>query len=673
MTFAPANEANIRIAVLLKLETVNPLTAARWILMSDGEFVGDWVDGTERAWEGRIVGTSTLHFPRQKLRSAKWSPPTCSFSIKLGDRDDDFWDYLDPTVYTWDGSSATVYLVDADQGDAAGAEVFLFGIVKGGPRGAKLNSTLRITLVDQHNITLPCNQYSMPSETRTGFVAPAAQDGGGQVLDGAITAAATTITIAVTTGEWIAGRVVVCEDEAMYIVSKNGNDLVVTRGYAGTIAFSHANGLTVRCYRNGPHAGLVEQLPTGGYDTVLQYVFGQSGMNRGPCIPVWPMAFEDSGLTGNFEWWFTRGKVAIGQLDGLWDNIGGLITSHVIDGDWPWNDLDNPNSGGTGAHRTPNILLAGSYIDIRATGYIPDAAWIRSNGIDDGGGNVLRYPCGIADYLATDTTWACGFTSPFYGNRITAWNAGDWADEYSGVDYWDDIQGVCPSPGSREAPGLMDSLHDLGRLVGSAWTTREGLLYPHRLYIASGASTDLTVTPDYMDEGAVPEVMFDPDGDMCNVLDMSVSQDVLNDPDPAGANEYDPEAIPFKVTVQDSAAIVLRGDEVRGEMVTKYFWIRADLGWVYKEFSAFTDQTQHLKTMELAADDHLLVRSQEQIYMRAKLSHRALSSAHVGKIITYDYPPYTSTQGLIREVKITVGGGKVTPTITSMHLEEWPS
>lgn len=677
MTFAPDNEANIRFCVLLKLETVNPLTAARWILLSDGEFVGDWVDGTERAWEGRIVGSSSLKFPRQKLRAKKWTPPTCSFSVRLGDRDDAFWDYLDPAVYTWEGSAATVYLVDSDQGGGAGAEVFLEAKVKSGPRGAKINTTLKILLVDARaSVVLPCNSFAMPTELRTGFIAPARQDGGGQVLDGAVDATQTTITIAITTGEWIAGRVVVVEDEAMYIVSKAANVLTVVRGYADTTAATHADGLSIHVYRNGPHAPIQDSQPVGGYSSVLSFVFGRESSGKGPCIPIWPQTFEDQGVAELMEWWLSRGKVPGGGLGKVWDKIGAEVTDRGTPTGLIYNDLDAPNDTvGASLHRTPNILLAGSYIEQYGVSLFPDAAWARFDGLTDGAANIHRYPSGIADYLATDATWACGLTSPFYGNRITAWNAGDWYDEYSGVGYWDDICGVCPEIGAHDAPDLMDALHDLGKLVGSVWATREGLLYPFRVYIASGATADFDVTPDNLYQDSVPEVIFDPDGDLCNVLEMSVGQDVLCDPT-QGVNGYAAEPIPFVVTAQDDAMIAARGEEIRGKLETEYFWIRPDVAWVYKRLAGTQteiDQTQHLKTMELAVTDHLLLRKQSAVHMKGKFDHRALSHAHIGKIIEYDYPPYTELQGLIREVTIKIGGGKITVELTSMHLDTWPS
>jgi len=694
MTWAPADidESKIRVCVKITLSSLTESDKAYY--WSDGEFTGDHVDGTMRVWEGRLRGEVRLKYPDQRLYEPRWTTPTCDFSIWVGDKDDGIWDYLEPSeAYRWTGAAVTVYLVDMTQRAGAGAAVYFEGYTVAGIEGqaARVNSTLKITATYEHaDVLLPCSIFAVPTKSATGFVQPFREDTG--YFDGAHTATDTTVALKGVGGptgtldDWGEGYVitavetngaVVVPGEAMFVeenlagAAQTNGTVTVTRGYARTTKATHADGDEVWLQRNGLSTCVA---PSGAFDMCLPYVFGEIGNNRGSVVETWPAGFTVDNQTGDMEFWVSRGVCK--EASTSWEAQGGVVTEYSAALE-TYNDLDDTEdpSAPTPTTTTPNVVLAGTYVVPGiAPAWDPDAdrAWVRIGGITNNGadtGDPHRYPSGIAQYLATNTDWACGLTSPWYGTVITGWNSGDWADEYT-EDFFEHIWGICPEPRSTDAPRLVDALHALATLVGSDLFVRNDgthlKFYPKRRNVESAA--DFTVR-SYDLYREYPEQIQDGQRVYCNILTMDHAQDVLCEPIPA--DDLEPMAVPYSVVVEDEDEITLRGGhptgEIRGSFTSQ--WWRFYLSGVWNQSD--TDmKTLHLAYLEDAADLHLIHRSQGQPWMRSTLSHRFLG-VWQGATIEYDLSPYTTTKGQVRDIEIKIDGGKVTVDVLSWHLAAW--
>lgn len=679
MAWDPTTIEESQIRVAIKVTLLSPTRASQVFYWSDGDFTGDHVDGTHRHWEGRLRGPTKIRYPDQQLFGSTWRPPSCEWSIWVGDHTDAIWAYLYDSAYRWLGAEVTVYLVDMTQRAGAGATVQFEGILSSGVEGlgARVNSSLRFVATYKYaEIELPVNRLSAPTENASEFCQPRQQDTDTIAEDLDISETSVTLTLGGT--HWLKiGRIAVVDDEAMYITAYSAvpPTITVIRGYARTTANTHTSGTSIAVYRNGILAGVA---PSGGSDHVIPFIFGERDDDKGMYVRVYPYAFTGVGASDELEWWVSRGKCT---------RVATLYTQREDDiDDWPilavpdqtYNDLDAPFATG---HRTPNIILAGTYVTVSfATlgGWDSDAdgAWVHTTGIDNGSGAPLAYACGIANYLATNVNWACGLVSPWYGNSITGATTGDWKGEFTGATWYQHICGIVPPRESSERPLLVDVLQELCAFTASDLFTRSDgtslRLHPKRRKVATTANYTVMAADLYSDW---PEQTWDRTKWYANRLTLDWAQDFLSSPKKIAAPDDDdmaPVAIPYSVSVEDSAEITLMGgapDGIREAHLTPR-WFTAYPAAAYDQSDQDQEQNAHLAYLEDVAELHLLHRKQGQVWMRARLCHRYLGIWQ-GSTIVYSISPYTTTKGQVREVEITIDGGKVYVDVLSWHLETW--
>jgi hypothetical protein len=619
-------------------------------------------DGTMRHWMGRLSGGKAREADPQLYQST-WKHPTFTCAVTTADDSStSFWEtYLDPDI-VWRGRPATVYACDLGSGQT---QTEYAGTVTAGPDKLRKGESFRFNVTAGYpDVKLPNPPFSVPSETFTGFIQPRYQDGGAITLNGAVNATDTTWTLNNISLRWIDRRVVVCEDEIVYITSNDqvAKTIDVIRGYAKTTPASHADLTAVHVYRNGP---LSPTMPSGVADTVLPYVFGNvTGTHRGIVLPLWAQGFNDVGVTGNLVMYTTRG---INRTREFWyrESGGTIITALAIAANQNFNDHDDADT---------NCLLdkynAGSYIariDVIGLSWHPDTAkaWARMDGIANDEletGLPHRYPCGIAQYLATNSDWACGLSSVFTTGLITAWNDGAWKQEYT-EEYAERISGIIPAVGSTTSPKLVDALQELCWIVGSDLFYRAGKLHPKRRTVESTA--DFTVeSRDLQHE--FPE-MENRSKDYANMVTFDHGQDILAKPDTspiAPVPDNEALAIPYSVIARDDDEVTANDDvEVTQKLESKWWWFELSADW---DQSSADDQISHLDNLRDSAEDHLAQLAQPQIHLRTKLTHRHWN-CYQGMTIEYDVDGYTTRKGQVRARTKDYDAGTI--EIVSWHIE----
>ena len=674
MTFDPGSGSQVLLCVHITLRGRSGTSDAE-LYWSEGAHTYDWADGSRHEWEGRILDGWTFDVPRQRFRSAQWATPRLDMTIMVGDTDDTIWSYLDTSSYEWDGSEATVYLIaDGDSATILDAEVV------GGPVEARVNGSLRIQL--GHRLArrrLPVRSLREPAEYGTEFVSPSRQ--GSETLKYAISSTATTIRIdaaSLATGTWFEGRVayIPSTGEAIWIggVGSDATSAYISdcvRGYAGTTAAAASAAADIEVYHNGLHWGYADG---AARSTVVGYVFGRGGSaHRGVVVPlrIHSHAGNASDTSDPMEAYISRGLIY--SIHAHYDDIGGSVTSRT--GAYQVTVYDDESSPftGTATHRTPHFLLCGSYTvtpSLDTYGSLPDGIWVRVSGIEDGAGDPIRYAEGIAKYLLEDDQ-SLGETGAVYTGRITGYDSGVWHDELATAGFGDDVQGICPAPGSGDRPLIMEALQDLAHLCVSEWTLRGGQLYPYWLGVLSSASSaDVSITSADLREGH-PSIVLDPDRDRCNMFVLDPAQDVLCDAN--AAQNYDPFAIPMQATARDDDALSDDDGEPRYlDMSIQWFWHRPDSAWAYRD-STTNLASRPNRTMSAAADDWLGIMAQPQTYVRATIGQEFLADVLGGLSVQYDHEPLPSSLGLIRSYQIRRSGGALLIDLESLHLDTWPS
>ena len=658
------------------------------------------IDGALRAWDGR-VGRWTITKPNQKWGTSRWAHPTATFELWFGDANDALWDNVG-TSKDWEGQGATVYLAAYNSSGLVGVRTQIIGKTTDAAGGQQTEAFGSITIAGNcPDLPVAARDLTLSNEFFTGFVNPRVFNDYGVLINGA-SAQASTVTLSVDNaqGHWESGQVAMVADgksgvgfgpqEAMYISGKNGAfgsavvNLSVARAYAGTSASSHPSGQTVWLLDNGMSTNYA---PTDSFDTVLPYVFGTTADQRGIVLPVWPSwVYPDSGGSF-FAMYWTRGiagNVAeawrfiktSGALTSNWTNFGGAninefddVTSSIS----PGPPSATPSSFN---NIEPHFLPAGSYCTVsngagggvEATGWDRenDKVWIRTRGIKSPGGSPYVSPPGIALYLAADTTWGNGLAAPFHNPTIQTWNTGDWVDEYTGVDYFDQIAGSVPEfrKANETIPNLADALHELCDIVNSDLFVLNGKWRPKRRKIANTA--DVTIGP----EDLIPKLKLNQingANEYANELRARYAQTVWTEPDLTAGDETPPEPIPWEMTIRNDAEITRRGGLVTSKTITRKWWrFNMTADW---SIGTTQNSRRHLRMWNRAHEVQLSQRAQPQVWIEAPLPAR-FAYVEQGDTAQYDVSPFTNRKGQVREVRITGGGGRTASVLAkSLHIE----
>jgi hypothetical protein len=650
------------------------------LYFSDGEDSSTQVDGTRHQWEGRVQKTWTIKKADQKIGTSRWNPPTASFTLRIDGAGDDLWTYADPTGgWQWLKGEAQVWLVDLDQAGTSGSRRQVKGTVESFVADP---NALKLTIKgNSYRKRVDGRRMSTPSESFTEFIRPVydASLGSGQgshgELNGAITSTATTIDLkdvrfAFTTVDWESGMVAVIMTgtggsgyvpaEACYIESGAGGPLIggnpsgtitVSRGYAGTTPKAHADESTVWLLQQGNDPQYARD---EAYEFVVPYIFGQSEGNKGIVVQVWPQV-EIAG--GGLLCWFSRGKTGPVGDSWLLDDTGDIETTPVLG---TYNDFDDsidPGNAGDWKTIEPHFLPCGSYCDAEIQHTFTPAwerntskAWFRVSGIRNPPNTApLTTPIGIMRYLVTDETWAAGLTDAIDSGAVTSWDSGDWLDEYSGIDYFDNVTGIVPGIAEQDMPYLADVLCELCDVVNSDLFTRQGRWYPKYRDVAGTA--DRTI-----DESEPLKIrQWTNDTDYCNEIDAIVGQSILSQPKTsavAGADPQEPEEVPYTAVVQSATDIDLDGEIISRTMSRQWWRFHMTRPWSISSSNTIQPVSSYWTT---AHRRMLSLLSQQQLYIETELPSN-FAWIEQGDTIAYDYEPYTTRLGQVREVTISRNG-----------------
>lgn len=656
----------ILVRVALPLVATGDTTALFW---ASGYLpAADYADDGIRQYDGRIVGRWSVSKLSPEVGQSQWNHPKAEFNVRVRGATDPLWDYLGDD-YEWDGATCQVWLIDRKQGVGVASKRQIKGTIWRGPEDLELNTTFQIQVNGNHfGVKVPATPLGNATETGAGFIQPPRLNATLTPLIGNITASATSMVFSGLPVEARSGLVGVlgtgANREAIYIgQTAVGNVLEsCVRGYAGTVATSHASGVALKLYRPSPHSRLID---TSRAKTYVPYVFGQRGNNRGIVVEATPMATTSTFVGGGQETWFTRGIASASKI--FWDTDRASGVSYASAGHLPfssYNDLNAvyPNVG-RGSHLQPGIIKVGSYVARRAI--LPwsqnnDKVWVHCQGINSGG-TAIRWPAGILAYLLEQPDWALGLTSTYDGTRISGLSAGGWGDEYAGEPYWSNVTGITPAPTDTELPNVMDTLQELADVTNGDIFTRGGVLYPKRR--RASAAADVTITLTDMAEGHRPQQLRDVQDLYCNRLTAEHEQTIWSEPD--FTNMLPPIPVPWSVVLDNEAEKRLRGT-IEVTRTTRWWRFHMPDPW---EQNATTQQEDFIRYWKKANIEHFEHRSQRQVWMRSVLPAR-FAALEQGMIALYDITPYTTTKGQIREVVIEGGGGSpVTVEVLSWHID----